>query len=128
MLKGFKDFIMRGNVVDMAIGIVIGGAFGAVVTSFTNNVLMAFVGAIVGKPNFNSLVLKLGHGKIYYGSFITDAINFLLVAAALYFAVVAPLNAMAERRKSGEDASEPTNEERVVELLEQIAAQGRSNN
>lgn len=128
MLKGFKEFIMRGNVVDMAIGIVIGGAFGGLVDSFTNNVLMAFIGAIVGKPNFNSLVLGLGKGEIHYGMFLTTLVNFLLVAAALYFFVVAPLNALAARRKSGEEVAEPTNEERIVELLEQIASQGRSGN
>lgn len=125
MLKGFKEFIMRGNVVDMAVGIVVGAAFGAVVQSFVDDVLMAVVGAIVGEPNFNGLVLTIGEGKIHYGNFLTVLVSFLLVAAAIYFAVVVPLNALAARRKTGEDDAEPTDDERMIALLEEIAAQGR---
>lgn len=125
MLKGFKEFVMRGNVVDMAIGIVIGSAFGAVIDSFVNDVLMAFIGSIVGEPNFNSLKFGLGNGVIHYGRFLTVLVSFVIIAAAIYFAVVAPLNALATRRKAGQDDSEPTNEERMVALLEEIAAKGR---
>lgn len=126
MLKGFKEFIMRGNVVDMAVGIVIGAAFTAVVNAFTSNVLMGFIGAIVGKPNFNNLVLKVGDGKVAYGLFLTELVSFLLTAAALYFVVVAPLNALAARRKSGaEEPAALTENERMISLLEEIAAQGR---
>lgn len=121
MIKGFKEFIMRGNVVDLAVGIVIGAAFGKVVTSFTDNVLMAIVGAIFGKPSFNDLVLEIGQGKVFYGAFLTSLVEFTLVAAAVYFAVVAPMNALAERRARGEDETEPTNEEKMVALLEEIA-------
>lgn len=126
MLKGFKEFIMRGNVVDLAVGIVIGAAFKAVIDTFTENVLMAFIGAIVGKPNFNNLEFSVGHGVIKYGVFVTQLVNFLIVAAALYFLVVAPLNALAERRKAGKEQDvPPSNEERMLALLEEIAAQGR---
>lgn len=125
MLKGFKEFIMRGNVVDMAVGIVVGAAFGAVVDSFVNDVLMAFVGVIIGEPNFNDLVLTINDGKIAYGRFLTVLISFLLVSAAIYFVVVTPLNALAARRKTGEEDAEPTDDERMVALLEEIAAQGR---
>ncbi|MEI2638191.1 MAG: large conductance mechanosensitive channel protein MscL [Microthrixaceae bacterium] len=126
MLKGFKEFIIRGNVVDMAVGIVIGAAFTGVVTAFTDNVLMAFIGAIVGKPNFNKLVLEIGKGKIQYGMFLTQLVAFLITAAAIYFTVVAPLNALAARRKAGKaEEVDPTDNEKMISLLEEIAAQGR---
>lgn len=126
MIKGFKEFIMRGNVVDLAVGIVIGAAFTSVVTSFVDDILMAVVGALVGEPNFNNLVLNIGDGEVFYGRFITVLIAFLITAAAVYFAVVMPINALAERRKRGqEDDVEPTNDERMVALLEEIAAQRR---
>mgnify|MGYP003453397333 FL=1 len=126
MIKGFKEFILRGNVVDLAVGIVVGAAFGAVVTSFVNDVLMAFIGAVVGKPSFNDLTVAVGGGIIYYGRFLTVLINFLLVAVAVYFVVVVPMNMLAERRARGQETDvEPTNEERMVALLEQIAQQQR---
>ncbi len=123
MLKGFKDFIMRGNVVDLAVGIVIGAAFSAVVTSFVDDVLMAIVGAIFGEPNFNALTFELGDGVVNYGRFLTALVSFLIVAAALYFAVVMPMNMLAERRRRGQaDVEELSNEEKMVMLLERIAA------
>ncbi len=126
MIKGFKEFIMRGNVVDLAVGIVIGAAFTQVVNSFVDDVLMAIVGAVFGEPNFNNLVLSIGDGEVFYGRFITVLIGFIITAAAVYFAVVLPINALAERRKRGqEDDVDPTNDERMVALLEEIAAQRR---
>ncbi len=122
MVKGFKEFISRGNMVDLAVGVVIGGAFGAVITSFTNDILMAIIGAIIGKPNFNSLTFALGDATIAYGKFLTALLNFVLIAASVYFFVVVPMNKMAERRAKGEGDEEPTNEERMVALLEQIAS------
>lgn len=119
MIKGFREFIMRGNVVDLAVGVVIGAAFGAVVKSFTDNVLMAIVGAIFGKPNFGDLAFDLGDATIRYGLFLNDLITFLLTALAVYVAVVVPMNAWSARRPTEDEG--PTNEERVIELLEQIA-------
>lgn len=121
MIKGFKEFISRGNMVDLAVGVVIGGAFGAVITSFTNDILMAIIGAIIGQPNFNSLTFALGDATIAYGKFLTALLNFVLIAASVYFFVVVPMNKMAERRAKDDDA-EPTNEEKMVSLLEQIAS------
>ena len=124
MLKGFKEFIMRGNVIDLAVGLVIGVAFGAVVKSFVDDVLMAFIGAVFGSPNFNDLTLSVGSGVVFYGRFITALLNFVLVAAAVYFVVIVPMNKLAERRaKGGDEDIEPTNEEKMVALLEQIANQ-----
>jgi large conductance mechanosensitive channel len=122
MIKGFKEFISRGNMVDLAVGVVIGGAFGAVITSFTNDILMAIIGAIIGQPNFNSLTFALGDATIAYGKFLTALLNFVLIAASVYFFVVVPMNKMAERRANDDDDVEPTNEEKMVSLLEQIAS------
>lgn len=97
MLKGFKEFIMRGNVIDLAVGLVIGVAFGAVVKSFVDDVLMAFIGGVFGSPNFNDLTLSVGSGVVFYGRFITALFNFLLVAAAVYFVVIVPMNKLAEQ-------------------------------
>jgi len=121
VLAGFKKFIVQGNVVDLAVGIIIGGVFGAVVTSFTNDILMQIVAAIVGKPDFSALSFTIGKGVIRYGSFLNAAIAFLVTAAAVYFAVVVPMNAIKDRRKSSEP-EDPSNEEKMVALLEQIAA------
>ena len=97
MFKGFRDFIMRGNVVDLAVAVVIGAAFGAVITSFVNDVLMQIIAAIGGQPDFSSLSFKIGEGVIKYGSFLNALITFLLIAAAVYFVVVVPMNKLAER-------------------------------
>jgi large conductance mechanosensitive channel len=122
VIKGFKDFIMRGNVVDLAVGIVIGAAFSTVVNSFVEDVLMAVIGAIFGQPNFNQLVLDIGDGQVFYGRFLTALVAFLMVAAALYFVVVMPINALNERRRRGQEAEvELSNEERMILLLERIA-------
>lgn len=124
MLKGFKEFIMRGNVVDMAVGIVIGAAFGTVVDSFVEGILMQLIAAIGGTPDFN-WVLTINGADIKYGVFLTGLISFIIVAAAIYFVVVMPMNALAARRKSGDEEAEPTDDERMIALLEEIAAQGR---
>jgi large conductance mechanosensitive channel len=108
MIKGFRDFIMRGNVVDLAVAVVIGAAFGAVITSFVNDVLMQIIAAIGGQPDFSSLSFKIGEGVIKYGSFLNALITFLLIAAAVYFVVVLPMNKLAERRAKGQD---PTTKE-----------------
>ncbi|MFZ4518340.1 MAG: large conductance mechanosensitive channel protein MscL [Microthrixaceae bacterium] len=120
MLKGFKEFISKGSVVDLAVGVVIGGVFGAVVTSFTNDVLMAIIGAIFGKPSFNDLTITINGGVIYYGRFLTALMTFVITALAVYFVVVIPINKLRERKDKPED--ELSNEEKMVQLLEQIAS------
>jgi large conductance mechanosensitive channel len=123
MLAGFKKFIVQGNAVDLAVGVIIGAAFGAVVTSLTNDIITPIIGAIVGKPNFNDLSFGLGDGVVAYGRFLTALVNFVLIAAAIYFLIVAPINHLNERRKRGQEpVDEKSNEDRMVELLEQIAA------
>lgn len=93
MIKGFRDFVMRGNVVDLAVGVVIGVAFGALINSFVENLIMPPIAAVFGKPSFDALTL----GPFKYGAFLTALVQFLLIAAAVYFFVVVPMNSMMRR-------------------------------
>ncbi|HEX2195893.1 MAG TPA: large conductance mechanosensitive channel protein MscL [Actinomycetota bacterium] len=102
MLKEFKGFVLRGNVVDLAVGVVIGAAFGAVVTSFVENVLTPVI-AIPGTAEFGDWSLDVGGSSILYGRFLNDVISFVLVAAAVFFLVVRPVNALMARRKTERD-------------------------
>jgi large conductance mechanosensitive channel len=122
MLKGFKDFIMRGNVIDLAVAVVIGAAFGAVVTSFVTNIITPLIAAIGGQHDFSALTFKIHNSTFGYGAFINALISFVLIAAAIYFAVVLPLNKLAERRARKVAAGEPDPEPRPEDiiLLEQI--------
>ena len=99
MLSGFRQFILRGNVVDMAVGVVIGAAFGAVVTALTKDLLTPLIAAIVGKPDFSSISFKVGETLFPIGDFINALVSFLLVAAAVYFFVVTPVNALMAKFK-----------------------------
>jgi large conductance mechanosensitive channel len=106
MLKGFKEFIMRGNVVDFAIAVVIGTAFTALVKAFVADILTPIVAAIFGKPNFGDLTFSINNSRFLYGDLINEAITFVSVAAAIYFFVVAPLNKIAERRAKGQEPAD----------------------
>jgi large conductance mechanosensitive channel len=118
MLQDFRDFVTRGNVLDLAVAVVIGVAFNAVVNSLVNDVLMQIIAAIVGKPNFDSLTFTIGEGIIYYGRFLTALINFLIIAATL-FVVIKAFEEMQKRRKgAGEDVAEDKSDE--VVLLSEI--------
>jgi large conductance mechanosensitive channel len=97
MLKGFRDFILRGNVVDLAVAVIIGAAFGKIITAFTTNIISPVIGAIAGKPDFSYLVLTLHGGKIGYGSFLTAVIDFLIQASVVYFLLVLPVNYLLAR-------------------------------
>lgn len=90
MLKGFRDFILRGNVMDLAVAVIIGAAFTAIVTALTTNIINPLLGAVVGKPNFDYMVGHVHGGAIEYGKFFTAVINFLLIAAVVYFFLVLP--------------------------------------
>jgi large conductance mechanosensitive channel len=104
MLKGFRDFILRGNVLDLAVGVIIGAAFGAVVTSLSKDVLTPLIGAIFGQPDFSAITL----GPVLIGNLINAIIAFLITALALYFFVVMPVNRLTERFKSKEPEPQPT--------------------
>ncbi len=99
MFKEFKAFILRGNVIDLAVGIVIGAAFTLVINALVNNVLTPLIAAIFGKPNFDSFVAVVNGGQIKYGTVLTAIINFLLVAAALFFLVIKPINWLTARAR-----------------------------
>ncbi|NJC23118.1 large conductance mechanosensitive channel [Arthrobacter pigmenti] len=99
MLSGFKNFIMKGNVIDLAVAVVMGTAFGAVVTSLVNNVLMPLISALAGSPTFDDFArITLNGNEIQFGVFLTAVVNFLLVAASVYFVIVLPMNKFIERR------------------------------
>jgi large conductance mechanosensitive channel len=115
----FKEFISRGNVLDLAIGIIIGIAFKAVIDSFTNDVLMALIGAIVGEPNFNTLTLDIGHGVVFYGKLLTAIVNFVLIAFAL-FLVVKAFNTF---RRKEEAAPQSTEKDVLLEIRDLLAEQ-----
>ncbi|HVA05074.1 MAG TPA: large conductance mechanosensitive channel protein MscL [Acidimicrobiales bacterium] len=107
MLKDFKAFILRGNVVDLAVAVVIGGAFGLVVASFVKNLLTPVI-SIPGSYSFANLTFTVHHSVFYYGRFFNDLISFVLIAAAIFFFVLKPINALAERRKKGQEAEPGT--------------------
>jgi len=99
MLRGFRDFILRGNVLDLAVAVVIGAAFGTVVTSLVKDLITPLIAALVQKPDFSYLVLNLNGAHNTYGNFLNALISFLLIAAAVYFLVVLPLNTLLARMK-----------------------------
>jgi large conductance mechanosensitive channel len=120
MLKGFKDFIMRGNVVDLAVGIVIGAAFTAVVTAFTKSFLEPLINLVGAGGDHVGGRIKLGTGNyIEWGQFLNALITFLLTAATLYFLVVYPMNRLAERRRRGEEPP-PAAPSEEIKLLTEI--------
>jgi large conductance mechanosensitive channel len=99
MLKGFRDFILRGNVVDLAVAVIIGAAFNAIVTSLVKDVLTQLIAAVAGKPDFSGLVVKVNGTPIMVGNFLNAAIAFLIVASVVYFGIVLPLNTLLARLK-----------------------------
>jgi large conductance mechanosensitive channel len=101
-MKGFRQFLMRGNVVDLAVAVVVGTAFTAVVKSVVENLFTPLIAAIVGKPDFSGLTFRINGSVFRYGSFINDLITFLSVAAVIYFVVVLPLAKLNERRAAGQ--------------------------
>ncbi|GAB3881244.1 large conductance mechanosensitive channel protein MscL [Terrabacter terrigena] len=114
MIKGFKDFLMRGNVVDLAVAVVIGTAFGKVVDAFVK-IIMDLIGKVGGQPNFSSFT----PGGVSVGGFLTALVSFLIVAAAVYFMVVVPMNLLAERRKRGVEPEPQAPSEEII-LLQEI--------
>jgi large conductance mechanosensitive channel len=108
MLSGFKQFILRGNVVDMTVGVVIGAAFAGVVGAFTKDLLTPLIAAIVGKPDFSAISFTINGSVFALGDFINALVSFLLVAAAVYFFVVTPINALVARMRKAPAPADPT--------------------
>src|SRR3954452_15191257 len=121
MIKGFKDFLLRGYVIDLAVAVVIGAAFTAIVTTFTSSIIQPLINSITppGSPGLGFTIIP-GKDTTYvdFAALISAAINFLIVAAVVYFVIVVPVNMIKERRKRGEDAGPP--EPTEIELLVQI--------
>ena len=102
MLKGFKEFMLRGNVIDLAVAVVIGAAFGAVITALVKDLITPLIAAIGGKPDFSSLALRVNGSRLLIGDFINALVSFVMIGAAVYLFVVAPINALNARIRRGE--------------------------
>ncbi len=124
MLKGFRQFLMRGSVVDLAVAVVMGAAFGGVISALVKDLLTPLIAAIAGKPDFSALSFELNGSHFQYGDFIDALIAFLLVAAAVYFAVVLPMNALTARLRRGEAPPDPTSK-KCPECLSEIPIAAR---
>ena len=119
MIKEFRDFVLRGNVIDLAVAVVIGIAFGAVVTSAVENLFTPLIAAIAGEPDFSAQDFTINESRFLYGAFVNSLIAFVSIAAVVFFVVVKPLNALAARRRRGEVAADaPTPED--IALLREI--------
>jgi len=124
MFKGFKQFLMRGNVVDLAVAVVIGGVFGTVVKALVDDLIMPIVAAFVGKPDFSAVKFAVNGSLFKVGDFINAVVAFVLVAAAVYFFVVAPMNAIMSRMRRGEAPPDPTTKQ-CPECLSTIPIQAK---
>jgi large conductance mechanosensitive channel len=119
LLKDFRDFVMRGNVLDLAVAVIVGAAFNTVVNSLVNDVLLQIVAGIFGEPNFNDLSFTLGEGVIRYGAFLTALVNLVIVAATL-FVIIRAFEQLQRRRRRGDVEEPEASKTDEVVLLEQI--------
>ena len=123
-MKGFKAFLLRGNVVDLAVGVVIGAAFGAMVTAFVKDLLTPLIAAAIGKPDFSALTFTVNKSTFLYGDFVNAVVSFLLIAAAVYFFVVLPINALVARMRKAPVPADPTTK-KCPECLSEIPIDAR---
>ena len=124
MLRGFRDFIMRGNVVDLAVAVVIGAAFGAVVAAFADDFVGGILGAIGGSTDFGDAGFTVNGSKIVYGSTLTALIQFVIVAAAIYFVIVVPMQELARRRGAAEKSPAPSDETLLLTEIRDLLRDG----
>ena len=121
MLKGFKDFISRGNVVELAVGVIIGAAFKNIVDALVDGIINPLIAAVIGKPDFSdAFILTLNGTDVKFGLLITAVINFLLMAFAIYFCIVVPMNPLNARRKKDEEETAEEEASDEVKLLTEI--------
>ena len=123
MAGGFKQFLLRGNVVDMAVGVVVGAAFGAVVTAFTKDLLTPLIAAVAGKPDFSAIKFTVNGSAFLLGDFINALVAFLIVASAVYYMVVLPINALVSRARKEPPADPAT--KKCPECLSEIPFQAK---
>ena len=124
MLKGFRQFILRGNVVDMAVGVVVGAAFAGMVGAFTKDLLTPLIAALIGKPDFSAITFTINGSVFAVGDFINAVIAFLLVAASVYFFVVTPVNVLVARMRKAPTPADPTTK-KCPECLSEIPIDAR---
>jgi large conductance mechanosensitive channel len=124
MLKGFKQFMLRGNVIDLAVAVVIGGAFGAVVTALVKDLITPLIAAIGGQPDFSAIVFTVNGSKFLIGDFINSIVSFVMIGAAIYFFVIAPVNALTARINRGEAPPDPTTK-KCPECLSEVPIAAR---
>ena len=122
MIKEFKEFISKGNVIDLAVGVVIGAAFGKIVSSLVDNIIMPLVGMLIGGIDFSSLALKIGNAKVLYGIFLENVVDFLIVAFCLFMVVkfMNKLDKVKEKVKKKEEKKEEAKKDPNLEVLEEI--------
>jgi large conductance mechanosensitive channel len=120
---GFKQFLLRGNVVDLAVGVVVGAAFGGVVTAFTKDLLTPMIAAVAGKPDFSAIQFTINGSKFPVGDFVNAIVSFLIIAAAVYYMVVLPINALVSRARK-EPPADPTTK-KCPECLSEVPIQAR---
>jgi large conductance mechanosensitive channel len=123
-MKGFRQFMLRGNVLDLAVAVVIGAAFGAVVSALVKDLITPLIAAIVGKPDFSALAFTVNNSKFLIGDFINALVSFLLVGAAVYFFVVLPVNKIVARMRRGEAPPDPTTK-KCPECLSEVPIAAR---
>lgn len=124
MIQGFKQFLLRGNVIDLAVAVVIGGAFGAVVTALVKDLLTPFIAAAVGQPDFSAIKFTVNASEFLIGDFINAIVSFLLISAAIYFFVVVPVNKLTARLRRGEAPPDPTTK-KCPECLSEVPIAAR---
>jgi large conductance mechanosensitive channel len=124
MLSGFKQFVLRGNVVDLAVGVVVGAAFGSVVAALVKDIITPFIAALVGKPDFSSLGFTIRSTAFPVGDFVNAVVSFILIAAAVYFFVVTPVNALIARTRKAPAPADPTTK-KCTECLSEIPIDAR---
>ncbi|WP_323746431.1 large conductance mechanosensitive channel protein MscL [Catenulispora pinisilvae] len=130
LFSGFKKFLMRGNVVDLAVAVVMGAAFGAIVKSLVSDIIMPLITAIFGKQDYTKLTFTINKSSFAYGDLLTNVISFVSIAAAVYFLIVMPLNHLNDRRKARlgiPEQATATEKELLAEIRDLLASQRNSN-
>jgi large conductance mechanosensitive channel len=123
-MKGFREFLLRGNVLDLAVAVLMGAAFGAVVTAVVKDLITPLIAAIVGKPDFSAITFTINNSKFLVGDFINAVVSFLLIATAVYFFVVVPVNRILARMRRGEGPADPTTK-KCPECLSEVPIAAR---
>ena len=123
-MKGFKQFLLRGNVVDLAVGVVIGAAFGSVVNSMVKGLLTPFIAAVAKQPDFSSISFTIHGSKFLFGDFVNSVVSFIIIASAVYFAVVLPMNALIAKIQREDKPTQPSTK-KCPECLSEIPIAAR---